>query len=617
MNTIQKLFAVAIAATMMTGAFAGSFTATHSNGTVMTITQATTSGGTAYWVDENGYQFTTNVAEMILGLGSYEQWEIDSYAAAYTLNSVLDIAGVADLVAEATTPETPTYMENVTVAEAQTMSYVNDAAKLANQKAQIAQQILDIEGSQNTYFMEDVDPADLQMIKDAFAAISGEIEVTKVNLKLDRDNLVNAELRRRHLAGEDLKQDGEIAQERYEFDYDDSNTGYDFTDFTQNVNLKAIGTEIDLAAKFKMVRYGEQQDAKANYKKALELFNNGTYTSVELNAIWDKSVAAGDRYSRAWREHRDAVKDLENATKLQGYIDVADFNAGLINASITLRAAIQIAGRTDIDELVSNSHWITETGADTAWSNGVTGAGEIITIFDHFEDDNADTHGRRVAQIAGGIDEDFGTIGIAAEARIVEYTTPIIGPEAVVKAAADTNASVVNISVGGFHGFDSTSVIADASAATSLFVIAAGNDQHMDCRSSDNYAECLSIGSQFILGADSADLADKTILVGYVKTFSNTGGGSYTFNLGTRAGDLKDHYIVADGTAAAGKVGSSFAAPRVTGTAALVMQKFPTLSAAQVKDLILGSATDIGAAGTDDVFGRGKLNLLKALSIAE
>ncbi|BCI71087.1 hypothetical protein SPKIRA_19170 [Sphingomonas paucimobilis] len=58
--------------------------------------------------------------------------------------------------------------------------------------------------------------------------------------------------------------------------------------------------------------------------------------------------------------------------------------------------------------------------------------------------------------------------------------------------------------------------------------------------------------------------------------------------------------------------GTSLAAPQITGAAALLIQAFPNLSGAQVVDLLLRTARDTGAAGTDAVYGRGTLDLTAA-----
>lgn len=71
-------------------------------------------------------------------------------------------------------------------------------------------------------------------------------------------------------------------------------------------------------------------------------------------------------------------------------------------------------------------------------------------------------------------------------------------------------------------------------------------------------------------------------------------------------------YSVNGSNIAAG--GSSFAAPIVTGTAALIKQKYPWMTGSLIRQTILSTATDIGAEGVDSVFGWGLLNIGKAVN---
>ncbi|TNW13496.1 autotransporter domain-containing protein, partial [Xylella fastidiosa] len=59
--------------------------------------------------------------------------------------------------------------------------------------------------------------------------------------------------------------------------------------------------------------------------------------------------------------------------------------------------------------------------------------------------------------------------------------------------------------------------------------------------------------------------------------------------------------------------GTSFAAPLVSGAAALVWEAFPYFSNDLVRQTLLGTATDLGAPGVDEVFGYGALNVGKAV----
>lgn len=59
--------------------------------------------------------------------------------------------------------------------------------------------------------------------------------------------------------------------------------------------------------------------------------------------------------------------------------------------------------------------------------------------------------------------------------------------------------------------------------------------------------------------------------------------------------------------------GTSMAAPHVTGALGLLFERFPYLDSAQVRDILLTTATDLGAEGVDDVYGWGLMNLERAI----
>jgi hypothetical protein len=88
-----------------------------------------------------------------------------------------------------------------------------------------------------------------------------------------------------------------------------------------------------------------------------------------------------------------------------------------------------------------------------------------------------------------------------------------------------------------------------------------------------------------------------------------------------RAGTARDFYMVAPGVSITvpynGQIqnvdGTSASAPLVAGAAAVVLQRWPHLTARQLADVLFASATDLGAPGVDDVYGHGLLNLTAAL----
>lgn len=62
--------------------------------------------------------------------------------------------------------------------------------------------------------------------------------------------------------------------------------------------------------------------------------------------------------------------------------------------------------------------------------------------------------------------------------------------------------------------------------------------------------------------------------------------------------------------------GTSAAAPQVSGLAALLLAQDPARTPAQVRQIIEGTADDLGPAGRDDRFGHGRINAERALRVA-
>lgn len=59
--------------------------------------------------------------------------------------------------------------------------------------------------------------------------------------------------------------------------------------------------------------------------------------------------------------------------------------------------------------------------------------------------------------------------------------------------------------------------------------------------------------------------------------------------------------------------GTSMAAPHITGALALLMERFPYLDNPQIRDVLLTTATDLGDAGVDEIYGWGLVDLKKAI----
>jgi len=100
------------------------------------------------------------------------------------------------------------------------------------------------------------------------------------------------------------------------------------------------------------------------------------------------------------------------------------------------------------------------------------------------------------------------------------------------------------------------------------------------------------------------------------------------YDRSNRAGYAQDYYVVAPSRVtttaptrgigegrpqwAGTSNGTSFAGPHVAAAAALLMQAFPNLTAAEVAEILFETARDLGAAGTDEVYGLGMIDLAAA-----
>lgn len=80
-----------------------------------------------------------------------------------------------------------------------------------------------------------------------------------------------------------------------------------------------------------------------------------------------------------------------------------------------------------------------------------------------------------------------------------------------------------------------------------------------------------------------------------------------------RAGSSMNFYLVAHDDLGQGLLGTSFAAPQVSGAAASILHNAPFLSANEVVNILLRTAVDLGDPGIDPIYGRGLLNPAAAL----
>ena len=204
------------------------------------------------------------------------------------------------------------------------------------------------------------------------------------------------------------------------------------------------------------------------------------------------------------------------------------------------------------------------------------------------------SHGTGVAGLIGAVrGNGYGIDGVADNVKIMSIKAVPNGDEYdkdianAIRYAVDNGAKVVNMSFGkkiSPHKKWVDDAIKYAAEKDVLLVQASGNDnQNVDVKPefpNDNLLDGTKVDNLISVGA-SGSLNDENLAA----TFSNYGKNSVdVFAPGVKVTSIdKDaEFNTADGT--------SFASPITAGVAALVLEYYPTLSAKQLKEVIIASA---------------------------
>ena len=280
------------------------------------------------------------------------------------------------------------------------------------------------------------------------------------------------------------------------------------------------------------------------------------------------------------------------------------------------------------DPLLGQQWGIFATGADRIWAV-TTGKGVTVAVVDSGSGPHPDLaenllpgrsffgsveapdgndidtsgHGSHVAGIiAAATNNGIGGSGVAPNAKILPIKVLDQAGQgdardvaAGVRFAADNGAKVINLSLGGATESSSlTQAIQYANDKGALVVAAAGNGGATD---KPKWPASLDL----TIAVTAVDPANN------VTSFDQR--GDYIDIAAPGANILstaKGEYVALSGT--------SMAAGFVAGAAALLFAAEPRVSNAQVRDILLRTATDIGDPGRDQTFGVGLINLVAALA---
>ena len=232
-------------------------------------------------------------------------------------------------------------------------------------------------------------------------------------------------------------------------------------------------------------------------------------------------------------------------------------------------------------------------------------------------DDNG--HGTHVAGIIGAKNlTNFGTndvVGVAPEVSLIPIKILDRGGSGQVSNIArgldfsiSQGTHISNLSLGWGGNIGDTGVanaLARAVNDGQLLAIAAGNDGASQPGWPARYATAaFAKGQIIVVGAvDSNNV---------MPSWSNQAGDTQNFYLVAPGVNIKSTYNSSNSSYAT-LSGTSMATPVVAGAAALIKQGW-NLSAQQIANILFTTADDLGATGVDTVFGRGLLNLERAMS---
>ncbi len=245
-------------------------------------------------------------------------------------------------------------------------------------------------------------------------------------------------------------------------------------------------------------------------------------------------------------------------------------------------------------------------------------------------------HGTHVAGIIGALGNNgVGVAGLSWGVRLMPIKitdrsgdASIAGAAEGIRWAVDHGARIVNLSFGGLD--DSQVVrlaVREARNRGALLVAAAGNCGEVATYQSEGcdtlnppiypaaLDEVLAVGALDATG----QLAPYSETGDYIRLTAPGGAG------GSQRSNPRDYILSTwppglpspiDQTGFSYEVGTSMAAPHVSGTAALVWSTNPSLSRDQVESLLFDTADDLGAPGRDDRYGYGRVNALRAVQQA-
>ncbi|GAA1597797.1 type VII secretion-associated serine protease mycosin [Actinoplanes couchii] len=243
--------------------------------------------------------------------------------------------------------------------------------------------------------------------------------------------------------------------------------------------------------------------------------------------------------------------------------------------------------------------------------------GQVLPGVDLVDDDRDGTtdpvgHGTTVsAIIAGRPDDALGVVGIAPKAKILpvrvldeenRYDDALIVAKGV-RWAVDHGAKVVNLSLGGSGSSPALAAAIDYAFARDVVVVACtGNSTGTSTTQTTKVGVWYPAREPGVIAVGGMQRDGQALWTGSIRGKETVVTAPATELVGARPGG----YWRVQGT--------SFAAPMVSATAALIRSRWPDMPAGDVVNRIIRTAQDRGAPGRDDEFGFGMIDPVGALT---
>lgn len=313
----------------------------------------------------------------------------------------------------------------------------------------------------------------------------------------------------------------------------------------------------------------------------------------------------------------------------------------LLATTIGTAAAAPEAPRPQRRSLEYGLSWgVRASRADLAYRRGATGRGIVVAmidtgvdaasaqLFDHLSpasidlvpgravDEGDRRHGRQTASLLAARVDNAGTFGIAYGATLLSIRADRDGsclrvcafePQVLARAidyAVEQGASVIGLPLAAQRPLPAIEpALARAAARGVVIVAAAGNDGGQQPVWPARYAA----DPRF---ADAMIVAGATTIRGRFAPWSN------------KAGLARERYVAAPGEQVVvdcGKKtcgltsGTSYSVAYVAGAVALLLSRDPDLSGPAAAAALLGNAQDLAERGADDLTGRGRLDVGRAV----